>query len=158
MLELSSNNFLTCETSMTQDHLTAAKESWAKYSPEEQMANIGSEVSRAIKARGNQERYWGAVTRPLDLFYLTVEDPRWTGAFTRNSSGSGAFCCRSPGQRSIQNIAGRPRSVFRLFCPLGATRVSVAEVIKTVGICFFRFICYLQFLLALCIIPAQCIE
>ena len=64
---------------MTQDHLTAAKESWAKYSPEEQMANIGSEVSRAIKARGNQARYWGAVTRALDLFYLTVEDPRWKG-------------------------------------------------------------------------------
>lgn len=43
------------------------------------MANIGSEVSRALKAQGNPARYWGAVARALDLFYLTVEDPRWKG-------------------------------------------------------------------------------
>jgi hypothetical protein len=53
--------------------------SWAKFSLEEQMANIGSEVSRALRAGENQARYWGAVTRALDLFYLTIEDPRWKG-------------------------------------------------------------------------------
>ncbi len=63
---------------MTQ-HLAAAQESWAKFSLVEQMANIGSEVSRALRAEGNQARYWGAVTRALDLFYLTIEDPRWKG-------------------------------------------------------------------------------
>ena len=61
------------------DHLESAKASWAKYSLIEQMANIGSEVSRALRAKDNQARYWGAVTRALDLFYLTVEDPRWKG-------------------------------------------------------------------------------
>jgi len=60
-------------------HLELAKESWAKFSLIEQMANIGSEVSRALKAQGNQARFWGAVSRALDLFYLTVEDPRWKG-------------------------------------------------------------------------------
>lgn len=43
------------------------------------MANIGSEVGRALRANDNQARYWGAVTRALDLFYLTIEDPRWKG-------------------------------------------------------------------------------
>src|ERR1700721_3046726 len=61
------------------EHLDSARVSWAKFSLEEQMANIGSEVSRALRAQGNQVRFWGAVTRALDLFYLTVEDPRWKG-------------------------------------------------------------------------------
>jgi hypothetical protein len=61
------------------DHLEAARVSWAKFSLIEQMANIGSEVSRTLRAKGNHPRYWGAVTRALDLFYLTVEDPRWKG-------------------------------------------------------------------------------
>ena len=60
-------------------HLELAKESWFKLSLIEQMANIGSEVSRALKAQNNQTRFWGAVCRALDLFYLTVEDPRWKG-------------------------------------------------------------------------------
>src|ERR1700722_3476624 len=61
------------------EHLDSARVSWAKFSLEEQMANIGSEVSRALRAQGNQVRFWGAVTRALDLFYLTVEYPRWIG-------------------------------------------------------------------------------
>ena len=61
------------------EHLEAARAGWAKFSLVEQMANIGSEVSRTLRAQGNQARYWGAVARALDLFYLTVEDPRWKG-------------------------------------------------------------------------------
>lgn len=59
------------------DHLESVKASWAKFSLEEQMANIGSEVSRALRAQSNHARFWGAVTRALDLFYLTIEDRRW---------------------------------------------------------------------------------
>lgn len=61
------------------EHLQLARVSWAKFSLEEQMANIGSEVSRALRAKDNHARYWGAVARALDLFYLTIEDPRWKG-------------------------------------------------------------------------------
>jgi hypothetical protein len=66
---------------MTQglEYLESVRISWAKFSLIEQMANIGSEISRALHAGGNQMRYWGAVARALDLFYLTVEDPRWKG-------------------------------------------------------------------------------
>ena len=58
-------------------HLDLAAEGWFKMSLIEQMANIGSEVSRALRARNNQGRYWGAATRALELFYLTIEDTRW---------------------------------------------------------------------------------
>jgi hypothetical protein len=61
------------------EHLESAKQGWAKFSLIEQMANIGSEVGRALRAKGNPTRYWGAITRALDLFYLTIEDPRWKG-------------------------------------------------------------------------------
>ncbi len=61
------------------EHLESARASWAKFSLVEQMANIGSEVGRALRAKDNQTRYWGAVVRALDLFYLTIEDPRWKG-------------------------------------------------------------------------------
>jgi hypothetical protein len=61
------------------EHLELVRASWAKFSLIEQMANIGSEVSRALRAKGNPARYRGAVVRALDLFYLTVEDSRWKG-------------------------------------------------------------------------------
>lgn len=61
------------------EHLESARASWDKFSLVEQMANIGSEVSRALRAKNNPARYWAAVTRALDLFYLTIEDPRWKG-------------------------------------------------------------------------------
>jgi hypothetical protein len=61
------------------EHLELARASWGKYSFVEQMANIGSEVSRALRSKDNQTRYSGAVARALDLFYLTIEDPRWKG-------------------------------------------------------------------------------
>jgi len=64
---------------MTSQHLLQASKSWSKFSLEEQMGNIGSEVSRAIRAKSDPEYYWGAITRALDLFYLTISDPRWKG-------------------------------------------------------------------------------
>jgi hypothetical protein len=47
----------------------------------EQLANIGSEVARAARAKatGNQARLAPALERCLDLFELTLADPRWQG-------------------------------------------------------------------------------
>lgn len=45
---------------------------------EEQLGNIGSEVGRARAWQGKDEQsFWGAVTRALELFDLTQEDKRW---------------------------------------------------------------------------------
>ncbi len=48
---------------------------WAKFNFDEQMGNIGSEVSRAIKAKqnGNEESLIGAFYRALDLFNASLE-------------------------------------------------------------------------------------
>ncbi|HBD05602.1 TPA: hypothetical protein DCZ32_04040 [Candidatus Uhrbacteria bacterium] len=44
----------------------------------EQLGNIGSEVGRAANWQGRDEKLFnGAVDRALELFDLTLADPRW---------------------------------------------------------------------------------
>lgn len=61
---------------MTAPH---AEERWRAFTAVEQMGNIGSEVGRTIIAMraGDGQRRDGAFTRALDLFDLTLQDPRW---------------------------------------------------------------------------------
>ena len=55
-----------------------SKERWWSLSLAEQFGNIGSEVGRAAKWQGKDENsFWGAVTRALELFDLTQSDKRW---------------------------------------------------------------------------------
>ena len=53
---------------------------WRALSLAEQMGNIGSEVSRALRWQGKDKKlYQGAVNRAFELLDLTLEDPRWKG-------------------------------------------------------------------------------
>jgi len=47
----------------------------------EQLGNIGTEVARAHRAQasGNVDRFDAALDRALELFDLTLGDPRWRG-------------------------------------------------------------------------------
>jgi len=58
-------------------HQLLAEGRWFTLSLTEQLANIGSEVHRAIRARGNENRYNGAIKRGFELFTLTLNDARW---------------------------------------------------------------------------------
>ncbi|MCL5095512.1 MAG: hypothetical protein M1575_02190 [Patescibacteria group bacterium] len=62
---------------MTFQHLSLASGKWNNLDLIEQMANIGSEVFRAIswRAKGDNETAKGAFIRALELFDLTVSDP-----------------------------------------------------------------------------------
>ncbi len=55
------------------------KERWFRLSLCEQMGNIGSEVARALKWREKNAREHSekAVERVMELFSLTLSDPRW---------------------------------------------------------------------------------
>ena len=59
-------------------HKELAGGGWQKLSFAEQMANIGSEVLRAIKWRkaGDTEESKNAGYRALELLYLTIDDPK----------------------------------------------------------------------------------
>ena len=55
------------------------KQNWFRLSLCEQMGNIGSEVARALswREKNEQEHSQKAIERALELFYLTLSDPRW---------------------------------------------------------------------------------
>jgi hypothetical protein len=62
-------------------HANLAAGRWTSLSLVEQLANVGSEVERAIKAQeaGLAQRRDAAVDRGLELFDLTAADNRWRG-------------------------------------------------------------------------------
>ena len=61
-------------------HSTLAEGRWRSLTFAEQMGNVGSEVSRALRWQGrDQALFEGAVERALELLDLTIQDPRWRG-------------------------------------------------------------------------------
>lgn len=62
-------------------HADLAAGRWATLTLPEQLANVGSEVGRAARAKGagNARRSNAALDRGLELFDLTLADPRWAG-------------------------------------------------------------------------------
>jgi len=73
-------------------HQSLAAGRWFELSLAEQLGNIGSEVSRAIRARGDEKRFEGAVTRALELFHLTISDPRWRKRLKELTRARELFC------------------------------------------------------------------
>ncbi len=60
---------------MDYQHKELAQGRWLELSFFEQMANVGSEVERAIKWRGKNKNYsQGAIERALELLDLTADD------------------------------------------------------------------------------------
>lgn len=62
-------------------HASLAAGRWQEMSLMEQLANIGSEVGRAVRAKslGNYARLAPALDRCLELLDLTLTDERWRG-------------------------------------------------------------------------------
>lgn len=62
-------------------HGSLARGRWETLTLFEQLANVGSEVGRAARAReqGNERRLDHALDRALGLFDLTLADERWHG-------------------------------------------------------------------------------
>ena len=63
---------------MTIQHKNLAAGKWRELSLAEQLANIGSETSRALNWQNRDEKlYKNAINRALELLDLTISDPRW---------------------------------------------------------------------------------
>ena len=74
-------------------HKDLAGGRWHQMTLSEQMGNIGSEVSRANLAEGkDKKRFDGAVDRALELFDLTISDPRWYGRLQEIGRAREVFC------------------------------------------------------------------
>lgn len=74
-------------------HKELAGGRWYKLSLFDQLGNIGSEVSRAYQAQDkDQRRFLSAVDRALELFDLTLSDPRWRGRLKEIGRSREVFC------------------------------------------------------------------
>jgi len=74
-------------------HKELADGGWSRLSLMEQLGNIGSEVGRARKSQGGDPAvFGGAVDRALDLFDLTLLDPRWRGRYDEIARARELFC------------------------------------------------------------------
>jgi hypothetical protein len=77
-------------------HETLASGRWRSFSLVEQMAHVGSEVERAIRSHraGETERFDRALARSLELFDLTIDDPRWRNHRLREIARAREEFCR----------------------------------------------------------------
>jgi len=97
-------------------HKGLASGGWRKFSLIEQMANIGSEVGRAKKWFGKDKKlYNGAVDRALDLFDLTLEDPRWKGRLREIGRVREVFCDAITGGEEYKSSLKDLDKYFLLF-------------------------------------------
>ena len=63
---------------MIPQHIKLAEGGWQKLTLAEQLGNIGSEVSRAVKWKNRDENlYQNAIKRAFELIDLTLCDPRF---------------------------------------------------------------------------------
>ena len=77
-------------------HAGLASGAWSRLTLVEQLANVGSEVDRAIRAHesGRVERRDLAIVRALELFDLIGADERWRGARRREARRAREEFCR----------------------------------------------------------------
>lgn len=74
-------------------HKELAQGGWQKLTLAKQLGNIGSEVLRAHRSQGQDEKlFWGAVERALELFDLTLKDSRWLGRRREIARAREVFC------------------------------------------------------------------
>jgi S-adenosylmethionine:diacylglycerol 3-amino-3-carboxypropyl transferase len=81
---------------MATSHATLAAGRWATLTLAEQLANVGSEVDRAVTAWGarRMDRFERALARALELFDLTAADPRCRGHRRREILRAREESCR----------------------------------------------------------------
>jgi hypothetical protein len=78
---------------MTYLHGNTVVERWREMTLAEQLGNIGSEVSRAANSQEKDDvRFNKAVDRALELFDLTLSDPRWKGRLLEVGRMRDVFC------------------------------------------------------------------
>lgn len=85
-------------------HKELAEGKWFQLSLIEQLSNIGSEVSRTNKWQNkNQKLFQNASERALELFDLTLEDPRWRGRLREIARMREIFCDAILGAKNYQS-------------------------------------------------------
>ena len=97
-------------------HTQMASGAWLHLTLVEQLAHVGSEVERAIRAHqsGRDQRRDHAIDRALELFDLIGADERWRGARRRETRRAREeFCSLFFGTGGGPRYAIRPNAEMR---------------------------------------------
>lgn len=108
-------------------HAGLANGTWQEMSLAEQMANIGSELGRAARAKSvrNEARLSAALDRCLELFDLTLADERWHSRRREIARAREVACDFLIGDNAY---ASTPRSLDAYFLPFAmAARASTSS-------------------------------
>jgi hypothetical protein len=108
-------------TSPAPSHASLAAGRWRTFTLAEQLANVGSEVDRAIAAweTNRHDRFDRALARALELFDLTAADGRWRGHRLREILRAREEFCRLFFDPTIPTDASRTlRAYFLRFAML----------------------------------------
>ena len=101
---------------------------WGRFTIAEQLAHVGSEVERTLRAQeaGNLPRRDLALARALELFDLTAADPRWAGPRRREILRARESFCASlfADDAPAASIAGL-RRYFLAFAVLARAKAGV---------------------------------
>jgi hypothetical protein len=102
----------------------AAAVRWSQLSLVEQLANVGSEVERAIRAKelGQESRLELALERALELFDLTAADERWRGPRRREVLRAREEFCRLLHERDVPPDSARGLCAYFLAFAVAARR------------------------------------
>ena len=106
---------------MGAQHETLAQGRWQTMSLAEQLGNIGSEVHRA--ATENTDRALRARDRALELFDLTLADPRWRGRLREIARSREIFCDAALGGKEYGSTIEQLEKYFNQFALLARKHV-----------------------------------
>jgi hypothetical protein len=96
-------------------HKNLASGRWYELSLAEQLSNIGSEINRAKKWLSKDKLcYEKSVERALELFDLTLEDPRWRHRLREIGRLRELFCDVVTGGREYNSTLANLEK--KLFC------------------------------------------
>lgn len=97
-------------------HETMAQGRWHELSLFDQMANIGADVGRAIKwqMKGDRRSSQTAFERALELFDLTLEDPKHKGRYREIARAREVVCDFFVGDNQYHST---PKSLENYFYP-----------------------------------------
>jgi hypothetical protein len=110
-------------------HKSLAAGRWFDFSLAEQLGNLGSEVSRAIRARGNEKQFDAAVERALELFHLTISDPRWRKRLKELTRARESFCAAATGNAEYGTLEDLDRYFFQFACAARSNYVQARELL-----------------------------
>jgi len=110
---------------MSFKHKELAGGRWRTLSLAEQLGNIGSEISRALNWQNKDKKiFWNAVERALELFDLTLDDPRWKGRRQEIARAREVFCDIVFGDKKYNTTLADLLRYFDQFAYLNAITAS----------------------------------